>query len=230
MELPPRPFLLFFGFLLFVLDLFCTSRYRMQNSDSSPPFLFPLARISWHETHAVAQAFGTGSDDSSCRLFDMRCYGEANYFGNDKVCLADTCCVVVFFFVCGTCTSAESCCRFPLAFLLARVRRVVFRVCLFFALFLGLFLLIRRVVFRENHGSLNRNEHVRRARTCVRPCCCRNYDGVLLVSSCSGRPSHRLSVVALDPVRHHVGGLLAEWSPLVCGLRRLQLLRVGRDQ
>lgn len=33
----------------------------------------------------ACQAFGTGSDDSSCRLFDMRCYGEANYFGNDKV-------------------------------------------------------------------------------------------------------------------------------------------------
>jgi len=30
-------------------------------------------------------AFGTGSDDSTCRLFDMRCYGEVNKFGNDKI-------------------------------------------------------------------------------------------------------------------------------------------------
>lgn len=47
---------------------------------------------------SLPQAFGTGSDDSSCRLFDMRCYGEANYFGNDKVCLVLCCveiCVVV---------------------------------------------------------------------------------------------------------------------------------------
>lgn len=30
-------------------------------------------------------AFGTGSDDSTCRLFDMRCYSEVNCFGNDKI-------------------------------------------------------------------------------------------------------------------------------------------------
>jgi len=30
-------------------------------------------------------AFGTGSDDSSCRLFDMRSYGEVNTFKNDKI-------------------------------------------------------------------------------------------------------------------------------------------------
>lgn len=30
-------------------------------------------------------AFGTGSDDSSCRLFDMRCYGEVNKFVSDKI-------------------------------------------------------------------------------------------------------------------------------------------------
>jgi len=31
------------------------------------------------------KAFGTGSDDSTCRLFDMRCYNEVNRFGNDKL-------------------------------------------------------------------------------------------------------------------------------------------------
>ncbi len=30
-------------------------------------------------------AFGTGSDDSTCRLFDMRCYGEVNKFGNPEI-------------------------------------------------------------------------------------------------------------------------------------------------
>mmetsp|Transcript_6329 Transcript_6329/g.13231 ORF Transcript_6329/g.13231 Transcript_6329/m.13231 type:complete len:354 (-) Transcript_6329:418-1479(-) len=30
-------------------------------------------------------AFGTGSDDSSCRLFDMRSYGEVNKFASDKI-------------------------------------------------------------------------------------------------------------------------------------------------
>eukprot|EP01083_Nonionella_stella_P079462 218074_1 len=30
-------------------------------------------------------AFGTGSDDSTCRIFDMRCYGEVNRFGNEDV-------------------------------------------------------------------------------------------------------------------------------------------------
>mmetsp|Transcript_24886 Transcript_24886/g.44965 ORF Transcript_24886/g.44965 Transcript_24886/m.44965 type:complete len:346 (-) Transcript_24886:289-1326(-) len=30
-------------------------------------------------------AIGTGSDDSSCRLFDMRCYGEVNKFQSDKI-------------------------------------------------------------------------------------------------------------------------------------------------
>ena len=30
-------------------------------------------------------AFGTGSDDSTCRLFDMRCYGEVNKFGMDHI-------------------------------------------------------------------------------------------------------------------------------------------------
>lgn len=30
-------------------------------------------------------AVGTGSDDSTCRLFDMRCYGEVNKFQSDKI-------------------------------------------------------------------------------------------------------------------------------------------------
>jgi len=30
-------------------------------------------------------AFGTGSDDSTCRVFDMRCYGEVNKFGTDSI-------------------------------------------------------------------------------------------------------------------------------------------------
>jgi len=30
-------------------------------------------------------AFGTGSDDSTCRLFDMRCYGEINKFAHENI-------------------------------------------------------------------------------------------------------------------------------------------------
>ncbi|KAL7547534.1 hypothetical protein ACHAWF_010818 [Thalassiosira exigua] len=30
-------------------------------------------------------AVGTGSDDSTCRLFDMRCYGEVNKFANPRI-------------------------------------------------------------------------------------------------------------------------------------------------
>lgn len=30
-------------------------------------------------------AFGTGSDDSTCRIFDMRCYGEVNKFSMDAI-------------------------------------------------------------------------------------------------------------------------------------------------
>jgi len=30
-------------------------------------------------------AFGTASDDSTCRIFDLRCYGEVNRFGSDKI-------------------------------------------------------------------------------------------------------------------------------------------------
>ncbi len=31
------------------------------------------------------KAFGTGSDDSTCRFFDTRCYGELSVFGNEKI-------------------------------------------------------------------------------------------------------------------------------------------------
>jgi len=30
-------------------------------------------------------AFGTGSDDCTCRIFDTRCYGEVNKFGSDEL-------------------------------------------------------------------------------------------------------------------------------------------------
>jgi len=32
-----------------------------------------------------AQAFGTGSDDASCRLFDLRCYREVTQYTHDKI-------------------------------------------------------------------------------------------------------------------------------------------------
>ncbi len=34
---------------------------------------------------ADGAAFGTGSDDSTCRVFDLRSYGAVNVFGNDKI-------------------------------------------------------------------------------------------------------------------------------------------------
>ncbi|CAM9571177.1 unnamed protein product [Laminaria digitata] len=52
----------------------CVQTFQGHESDINSVMFFPDGK-----------AFGTGSDDSSCRLFDMRCYGEANYFGNDKV-------------------------------------------------------------------------------------------------------------------------------------------------
>lgn len=36
--------------------------------------------------------FGTGSDDSSCRLFDMRTFRQLNHFFSDRVCLITCCC------------------------------------------------------------------------------------------------------------------------------------------
>jgi guanine nucleotide-binding protein G(I)/G(S)/G(T) subunit beta-1 len=37
------------------------------------------------QIHKYGNAFGTGSDDATCRLFDMRCYGEVNRFKNDAI-------------------------------------------------------------------------------------------------------------------------------------------------
>lgn len=52
----------------------CVQTFQGHESDINSVMMFPDGR-----------ALGTGSDDSSCRLFDMRCYGEVNYFGNDKI-------------------------------------------------------------------------------------------------------------------------------------------------
>merc|ERR1711998_501794 len=52
----------------------CTHTFHGHESDINSVHFFPDGR-----------AFGTGSDDSSCRLFDLRCYGEVNNFGNDKI-------------------------------------------------------------------------------------------------------------------------------------------------
>lgn len=60
-----------------------SSSFKQRSNEIPPPRRRP--RPSPLVASRVPQAFGTGSDDSSCRLFDMRCYGEANYFGNDKV-------------------------------------------------------------------------------------------------------------------------------------------------
>jgi len=52
----------------------CVQTYTGHESDINSVMMFPDGK-----------AFGTGSDDSSCRLFDMRCCGEVNCFGNDKI-------------------------------------------------------------------------------------------------------------------------------------------------
>jgi guanine nucleotide-binding protein G(I)/G(S)/G(T) subunit beta-1 len=52
----------------------CVQTFQGHESDINSVMFFPDGK-----------AIGTGSDDSSCRLFDMRCYGEVNYFGNDKI-------------------------------------------------------------------------------------------------------------------------------------------------
>ncbi len=82
----------------------CVQTLKGHESDINSVKFFPDGR-----------AVGTGSDDSSCRLFDLRfllscsihvlstqttlplqlilnhqifrCYGEVNYFGNEKVCI-----------------------------------------------------------------------------------------------------------------------------------------------
>jgi len=52
----------------------CTQTHLGHESDINSVSFFP-----------DGNAFGTGSDDSSCRLFDLRCYSEVNNFGNDKI-------------------------------------------------------------------------------------------------------------------------------------------------
>lgn len=52
----------------------CTHTFYGHESDINSVAFFP-----------DGNAIGTGSDDSSCRLFDLRCYDEVNQFGNDKI-------------------------------------------------------------------------------------------------------------------------------------------------
>ena len=52
----------------------CTQTHLGHESDINSVSFFPDGK-----------AFGTGSDDSSCRLFDLRCYNEVNIFGNEKI-------------------------------------------------------------------------------------------------------------------------------------------------
>lgn len=195
---------------------------------SPPPSMLRLPRLVRSlrtlNACAVQQAFGTGSDDSSCRLFDMRCYGEANYFGNDKVrvcvCVISVVCSLV---VCWRRTGPCGC--FPLAPITC---------------FLTLF---RPVIFRETScGRGMRMGPPARppalfclGRLLLLPSWCwwavlASANAVLTVAAIAVAAGVTLRCVALDPVRHHVGRVLAEWSALVCGLRRLQLLRVGRYQ
>ena len=37
------------------------------------------------QIHIYGNAFGTGSDNATCHLFNMRCYGEVNRFKNDAI-------------------------------------------------------------------------------------------------------------------------------------------------
>lgn len=52
----------------------CTMTLRGHESDINSVCMFPDGK-----------ALGTGSDDSSCRFFDMRCIGEVSEFRNDMV-------------------------------------------------------------------------------------------------------------------------------------------------
>jgi guanine nucleotide-binding protein G(I)/G(S)/G(T) subunit beta-1 len=52
----------------------CIQTFTGHESDINSVHFFPSGN-----------AFGTGSDDSSCRLFDLRSYAEVNTFGNDKI-------------------------------------------------------------------------------------------------------------------------------------------------
>eukprot|EP01029_Cantina_marsupialis_P009435 TRINITY_DN2198_c0_g1_i1.p1 TRINITY_DN2198_c0_g1~~TRINITY_DN2198_c0_g1_i1.p1 ORF type:complete len:350 (+),score=84.56 TRINITY_DN2198_c0_g1_i1:76-1125(+) len=52
----------------------CTHTFTGHESDINSVQFFPSG-----------MAFGTGSDDSSCRLFDLRSYGQLNLFGSEKI-------------------------------------------------------------------------------------------------------------------------------------------------
>lgn len=52
----------------------CVKTFSGHESDINSVQFFPDAK-----------AFGTGSDDSSCRLFDIRSYGQVNKYANDKI-------------------------------------------------------------------------------------------------------------------------------------------------
>jgi len=52
----------------------CVMTFRGHESDINSVAFFPDGK-----------AFGTGSDDSSCRLFDLRCYSELNNFTAEKI-------------------------------------------------------------------------------------------------------------------------------------------------
>ena len=52
----------------------CTHTFEGHESDINSVDFFP-----------EGFSFGSGSDDSSCRLFDLRCYNELASFGNDKI-------------------------------------------------------------------------------------------------------------------------------------------------
>eukprot|EP00636_Phaeomonas_parva_P015323 CAMPEP_0118856406 /NCGR_PEP_ID=MMETSP1163-20130328/3888_1 /TAXON_ID=124430 /ORGANISM="Phaeomonas parva, Strain CCMP2877" /LENGTH=352 /DNA_ID=CAMNT_0006789499 /DNA_START=296 /DNA_END=1354 /DNA_ORIENTATION=- len=51
----------------------CTHTFEGHESDINSVAFFP-------GSHAI----GTGSDDSTCRIFDTRCYGEVNRFDNER--------------------------------------------------------------------------------------------------------------------------------------------------
>ena len=52
----------------------CVMTYHGHESDINSVAFFP-----------DGMAFGTGSDDSSCRLFDLRAYQQLNEFTDDKI-------------------------------------------------------------------------------------------------------------------------------------------------
>ncbi len=52
----------------------CVQTHSGHESDINSVAFFPDGR-----------SFGSGSDDSTCRMFDMRSYGEVNSFGSEKI-------------------------------------------------------------------------------------------------------------------------------------------------